>query len=85
MRSDGNDAVRRWDMSVSSINTAAQTAAVSKAATTSTRASDGDYKVRSAATSQTKDADGDYKAAKPAAATSSSAVQSAVNTLVKGG
>ena len=72
-------------MSVSSINTAAQTAAASKAATASTRAPDGDYKVRSAATSQTKDADGDYKAAKPAAATSSSGVQSAVNALVKGG
>jgi hypothetical protein len=55
-------------------------------ATSTARAADGDYKVRSAATSQTKDADGDYKpAVSAAAATSSSAVMAAVTSLTKGG
>ncbi len=52
------------------------------------KAADGDYKAKNALSVQTKDGDGDFKpmaAASPAAAQSSSAVQSALPSLKKGG
>ncbi|HWG03391.1 MAG TPA: hypothetical protein VG271_00120 [Beijerinckiaceae bacterium] len=55
---------------------------------TSARAADGDYLVRSAKTAQAKDADGDYKPAKANSSpgsVSTSAVQAALNSLKKGG
>ena len=73
-------------MSVSSI--ASTPAPVQTNAPVVARAADGDYKARSAQTSQTKDSDGDYKplaAAQSPAAQSSSATQSALSVLAKGG
>ena len=58
----------------------------SESAPATARAADGDYKVRSALTSQVKDADGDYRpVAASAAARSSSAVQSTLSDLKRGG
>jgi hypothetical protein len=60
----------------------------SSAALARARAVDGDYKVANAMTSHVKDSDGDYKpltAVKSPAAQSSSAVQAALSSLVKGG
>ena len=65
---------------------AAGVTAASGASQRAVRSADGDYKVRSAATAQTRDADGDYKpGASVAAATSTSAVMTAVTSLSKGG
>ena len=50
------------------------------------KAADGDYKTKGAGRSTVKDGDGDYKPTQSsAAATSSSAVQSAVTNLKAGG
>ena len=60
----------------------------SSAALKQARAVDGDYKAPNAMTSHVKDSDGDYKsltAVKSTAAQSSSAVQVALSSLVKGG
>ena len=68
------------------ISTATPSAASASVAVAQTaRAVDGDFKARSASTSQVKDADGDYKPASVAAPKASSAVQSALLNLAKGG
>jgi len=71
-------------MSVSAISSAVATA--SPAGASSVRALDGDFKKPNPLTAQVKDSDGDYKAASSSpAASSSSAVQSALTTLKTGG
>jgi hypothetical protein len=69
-------------MSVSSINSASQTAVAqqTQAVSQNARAADGDYKAPGANRATDKDADGDYKPSS-AQAQSSSAVQAALTTL----
>jgi hypothetical protein len=73
-------------MSVPSINSASNAAAVSKtqAPLQNARAADGDYKTKGIGRSTVKDADGDYKPAS-AQAQSTAAVQSALTRLKLGG
>ena len=73
-------------MSVPSINSASNPAAVSKtqAPSQNARAADGDYKAKGIGRSTVKDADGDYKPAS-AQAQSTPAVQSALTRLKLGG
>ncbi len=62
--------------------------APSQAGTTPIKAADGDYKAKTALTLQKKDIDGDFKpisSANSAASSSSSSVQAALISLVKGG
>jgi hypothetical protein len=71
-------------MSVSAVSPAPVNVSSASLAT----AADGDYKARNTLSAPTKDSDGDFKpvaAASSAAAQSSSAVQSALPSLKKGG
>ncbi|MGA2792151.1 MAG: hypothetical protein ABSE69_01240 [Roseiarcus sp.] len=73
-------------MSVSAISSAVATASPAPVAASSARALDGDFKKPNPLSAQVKDSDGDYKAASSSpAASSSSAVQSALTTLKTGG
>lgn len=71
-------------MSVSAVSPAPANVSSASLATTA----DGDYKSRNALSAQVKDSDGDFKpvaVASSAAAQSSSAVQSSLPSLKKGG
>jgi hypothetical protein len=73
-------------MSVSGIGSAALPVAPTAVASTSVRNVTGDYTKPTPLTSQVKDSDGDYKPiATSPAASSSSAVQSALASLQSGG
>jgi hypothetical protein len=69
-------------MSISSVSSASQAAALLKAqaASPSGRSADGDYKTKGVGRSTVKDADGDYRPSSPQAQ-SSRAVQAAVAIL----
>ncbi len=74
-------------MSVSGVSSA-PTAPINVSSVSVARAADGDYKARNALSSQVKDKDGDDRAiaaTSSAAAQSSSAVQSSLPSLKKGG
>ncbi len=83
---DGASRRMEMKMSVSAIGSAAPIVSSTPVAASSARAPDGDYNKRGPLTSQVKDSDGDYKAASSSpAATSSSAVLSALTSLQNGG
>ena|SRR5208283_326613 len=74
-------------MSVSGVSPT-PTAPINVSSISVARSADGDYKARNALSAQVKDKDGDYKpiaATSSAAAQSSSAVQSSLPSLKKGG